>query len=356
MDIDDIETVIGFLKTISEERDINGFIDRTIETGSENEIMILACCLERGLFMDKDVRRAYMVLRNMIPMDRNGGLLAYYDIFQKTSSLLWGRFLNTSLSRRWIRKEGGHMEGVVDITDRIDLVDFRSNPRNRAYIAPMRECNYIFNRTSDGYEIRIPEYFEDLPDRILTDAVLNIFMMENDRRKLCTDNITEDLLELRDRLALIRSTKQLRYTQKGRNKDIGESIDRLLKMHLINESDIRNALFTWENRIEEDHLGICYKTLRIVAINPFLDYSIVSQEAFDKTVYHEILHLRQRNLGLEPEDPHDEQFMGWMREYPYYEESLMEMSRLEGDFDLACKSATAPADIMPRSKGIVSYC
>lgn len=118
-------------------------------------------------------------------------------------------------------------------------------------------------------------------------------------------------------------------------------------MSLINESDLRNAAFTWENEFNEDRYGVCFPSLRVVAINPFIDYSIVSQRTFDEIVYHEILHLRQENLGIKLADPHDEQFDEWERRYPYYEVAKKELLSLSLDFDEICGMKNPPKDLKP---------
>ena len=196
-------------------------------------------------------------------------------------------------------------------------------------------------------EITLPEYFMDYPDGVLSEAVMNVIRMENCCRQFDTDRITDDMRMMRDRLNAIKATQRLRFTKKGRNKDIGESIERLLDMGLIDESDIHNALFTWENKFQQDWYGVCYPSLRIVAINPFLDYSIVSQQTFDKVVYHEILHLRQDNLGIGGKNPHDEQFMQWERQYPFYDFAENELSPLSFELEMVSDMENPPKDIRP---------
>lgn len=104
------------------------------------------------------------------------------------------------------------MEKMADITDRIDLVDFRSEPSNKAFIGRDMSSNYVYNRKADGTEVILPDYFMDYPDEVLSEAVFNVIKMENDRKLLATDYITQDLLTMRNRLYEIRTTKKLRYT------------------------------------------------------------------------------------------------------------------------------------------------
>lgn len=120
-----------------------------------------------------------------------------------------------------------------------------------------------------------------------------------------------------------------------------------MKMGLIDESDIHNASFTWENEFRDDRFGVCFFDLRLVAISRFLDYSIVSNIAFDEIVYHEILHLRQVNMGIAKEDPHDEQFRKWERSYPFFVEAERELNVLSKVLVDVCKMSNIPEDINP---------
>ena len=100
------------------------------------------------------------------------------------------------------------------------------------------ESNYIYSRTRDGITITLPAYFADLPDHVLTDGVLNVIRMEDERKTLRTDFIDDDVICTRDRLRRLRQIKEFRFTQKGRNKDISRAIDNLLDMGLIKDVDI----------------------------------------------------------------------------------------------------------------------
>ena len=245
---------------------------------------------------------------------------------------------------------GEPMLATKDVTDRIKLVDFVSDGSNHVRIGISMESNYIYSRTREGITITLPDYFADLPDHVLTDAVLNVIRMENERQTLRTDFIDDDVLCTRNRLRRLRQTKEFRFTQKGRNKDISRAIDNLLDMGLIEGADIQNASFTWANRVSNDYLGICLMNYRIVAINPFLDYKIVSWEAFEEVVYHEILHLRQRNMGLQLEDYHDEQFRMWERRYPYFEKASENLESVGEDITKVSKMARPPRDIDPADR------
>ena len=125
-----------------------------------------------------------------------------------------------------------------DVTDRIKLVDFVSDGSNHVLIGSSMESNYIYSRTRDGITITLPDYFADLPDHVLTDGVLNVIRMENERKTLRTDFIDDDVICTRDRLRRLRQSKEFRFTQKGRNKVISRAIDNLLDMGLIKDADI----------------------------------------------------------------------------------------------------------------------
>ena len=239
------------------------------------------------------------------------------------------------------------MLATKDVTDRVDLIDFTSDISNRVLIGFSMESNYIYNRMKDGITITLPDYFLGLPDHVLTDAVLNVIRMENERRMLQTDFLTDDIVRTRDRLRRIRLYKDFRFTQKGRNKDIAKAIDNLLDMGLIDQTDIANASFTWENIVSNEHYGSCLTGVRIVVINPFLDYSIVSWRAFESVVYHEILHLRQQGMGLKLEDPHDDQFRKWELEYPLLKEANEDLVSIGDELDRVSGMKKPPKDIGP---------
>jgi len=81
-------------------------------------------------------------------------------------------------------------------------------------------------------------------------------------------------------------------TQSRINRKLNDSVQRILKIGIIDEQDIEDSYFTWYRRAYWKYLGACYMKQKLVAINPVLDYRAYSQTAFDKVVYHEILHLR----------------------------------------------------------------
>ena len=242
------------------------------------------------------------------------------------------------------------MLATKDITDRINLVDFVSDESNRVLIGYPMESNYIYNRTRDGISITLPDYFLQFPDYVLTDAVLNVIRMENERKILQTDFLNDDIVRTRDRLRRIRQYQDLRFTQKGRNKDISKAIDDLLDMGLIDQEDIANASFTWENKVSNEHYGSCLTGYRIVVINPFLDYSIVSWRAFEAVVYHEILHLRQQRMGLKLEDPHDKQFREWEMEFPLLKEANEDLVSIGDELERVSGMKKPPKDIDPYEK------
>lgn len=104
------------------------------------------------------------------------------------------------------------MNETIEITEKINLTDFRSSPSNKALVKENMESNYVCNITTNGIEVILPNYFLEYSSDVLTEAVFNVLRMENDRRRPLSGLVTDDAETMRNRLYELRTTKKFRYT------------------------------------------------------------------------------------------------------------------------------------------------
>jgi len=104
---------------------------------------------------------------------------------------------------------------------------------------------------------------------------------------------------------LIISRNRYSEDEKGRSRNIMDSVSRLMNTGLVSERDIDGALFRWEKGMRKDVFGRCSQT-RIVSISDRLDSEHVRDDFVDGIVYHQCLHLRQ--LGECKWVKHDREF------------------------------------------------
>ncbi len=171
-----------------------------------------------------------------------------------------------------------------------------------------------------GTKLFLPEYFTEYPYDVKLEAVGNLLELES-KYSIC-DSLAKG--QEPTRYDWMRSKKFV-GSQRRINRNLRDSVERVLSTGLVDEYDLEDSYFTWFRRAYWSRLGTCYTGQRIVAINPILDYRAFSQRVLDEVVYHEILHLRQKRNGHSSRVYHNKQFREWESQFPEFDDIKREI-------------------------------
>ncbi len=146
------------------------------------------------------------------------------------------------------------------------------------------------------YRFRISDYLSTAPDDVLKDYLDT--MMSNLKKKQrkpsgkFMDWMLSDEFVSQWRPVRIQRSKNISRGTVGKARDLGASLDRLMDMGLVYDSDIKNSYYTWTSRPNHRKVGECDLAFRIVTISSVLDSENVPEKVLDYVVYHETVHLR----------------------------------------------------------------
>ena len=112
----------------------------------------------------------------------------------------------------------------------------------------------------------------------------------------------------------LQRSKNISGSTAGKVRDLGDSLDRLMEMGLVKESDLDGAYYTWTSRPNYRKVGECDILFRTVTISCALDSEKIPEKVLDYVVYHETIHLRR---GYRPgETAHGRKFKELEDLYP----------------------------------------
>ena len=209
----------------------------------------------------------------------------------------------------------------TDVTDKIRALSVYPYDDYKVVLKPKAHLHYAYRITETGIEIELSDYLADAPIGVLNDECTAIAKWSLGHKYVQPQSMTDYLLSsdfiVRSRPLYLSRCRTLTMSQQGRSKNLLDSVERLLKMGLALDSDIRNSYFSWATHMARFKFGQCNQTFRVVSINPDLDSDAVPDEVVDYVVYHEILHLRQDMS--KNHRPHNAQFRSWEHMYPGYD-------------------------------------
>lgn len=189
------------------------------------------------------------------------------------------------------------------------------------------KCTMSFS--NGGYDFRISDYLSSAPDDVLKDYLKTVILNLDGRRRKHSPEFMNWLLSKEFishwRPAFIQRSKNISRSTVGQVRELGASLDRLIAMGLVFESDLDNAYYTWTARPNYRRVGECNLLLRVVTISSALDSENVPKEVLDYVVYHETIHLRR---GYRPsEASHGKEFKRLEKLYPNYEQCIEFISK-----------------------------
>lgn len=168
----------------------------------------------------------------------------------------------------------------------------------------------------------VTDYVSDSPDHILFDFLDSMVLQSMGRKKkFCReymDWVSSDSFILSKRPIYLTRCRNVSLSASGDHHDLGDSLDRLLDMGLLHDTDIDNSFFTWTLRPGYTKVGSCNPVFRVVTISSSLDSPDVPRNVLDFVTYHETLHLRR---GYVPgRRAHDSDFRRSERDFPGWQE------------------------------------
>ena len=211
----------------------------------------------------------------------------------------------------------------IDVSDRIRPNDVYPYDEYTVILKSLAHINYAYRIKGQGIQIELSDYLEEAPDNVLRDVCRSIVQWSLGRRfsapQSLSDYIHSDSFIVSNRPKYLRRSRSFLMSQQGRNKNLIDSVERLMYNDLVYDDDIRNSYFTWATHMAKYRFGQCNQTFRVVSVNPILDSDDIPDHVLDYVVYHEILHLRQDMS--KKHRPHNAQFKSWEHMFPGYEEA-----------------------------------
>jgi hypothetical protein len=186
-----------------------------------------------------------------------------------------------------------------------------------------KEFQAVWKRTGDSVEIRISDYLIDAPDSVLNDFSKTVVQTISGERPAYgseyLDWVRSDEYVCSKRKIYLKRSRNLTGSPEGNERNLLDSLDRLLDSELLDPSSIGNSFFSWTKTPNVRKMGVCSPMMRTVGISSALDDVSVPEYVLDYVVYHEALHLAQ---GYRPgERAHCRNFRENERKYPEYEKA-----------------------------------
>ena len=186
-----------------------------------------------------------------------------------------------------------------------------------------KEFQASWKRSGGGVDIMISDYLIDAPCDVITDFSQTVVGTIAGRRpaygKTYLDWVKSDEYISSKREIYLRRSRNLTGSPEGNERDLTESLNRILDLGLLVPDGIDNSFLSWTKIPNVRKLGFCSPMMRVIGISCVLDDDSVPEFVLDYVVYHESLHLAQ---GYRPgQRPHSKKFRADERKYPRYEEA-----------------------------------
>lgn len=208
----------------------------------------------------------------------------------------------------------------TDITEKIRALSVYPYDEYKVTLKPKAHLHYAYRITDKGIEIELSDYLAEAPLSVLNDECEAIVKWSMGKKYVQPASLSEYLVSsdfiVKNRPLYLRRCRTVSMTQQGSSKNLIDSVERLMAMDLVFDTDISNSYFTWATHMAKYKFGQCNQTFRVVSINPDLDADYVPDKVVDYVVYHEILHLRQDTS--KNHRPHNAQFRSWEHMFPDY--------------------------------------
>lgn len=194
-----------------------------------------------------------------------------------------------------------------------------------------KDFKVAWNRTGVERTYKVSDYVSDAPREILYDFLDSVISRSIGSKKGYSsryiDWITSDDFVLTKRPTYLQRSRNISRTTLGKDREIGESLDRLIEANLICGSDIHNSYYTWTDRPSFTKVGCCNPVFRVITISSSLDSEKVPEKVLDYVTYHETLHLSR---GYRPHRrAHDKTFKCLEHTFPDWKECEKFLTRMK---------------------------
>lgn len=181
-----------------------------------------------------------------------------------------------------------------------------------------KDFKMSFNEKGSERSYYVTDYLSDSPDDVLYEfcGIMVTWAMgkKKEHSRKYSDWISSDEFILAKRPTYLQRSRNVSRSTVGKNRELGESLDRLLDAGLIRDTDIHNSFYTWTVNPNCRRLGTCNSLFRVITVSSALDSDDVPENVLDYVMYHETLHLRR---GYRPDKrAHDKTFRTWERLFP----------------------------------------
>ena len=211
----------------------------------------------------------------------------------------------------------------IDVTTRIRPLDMYPYDIYKVELKAKAHLHYAYRVTRDGIDIELSDYLLDASDKVLSDTCKSIVQWSMGKKYTTPESLSEYVRSedfiVKNRPMYLKRSRSFSMTQQGNNKNLIDSVERLMSSDLVFDTDISNSFFTWADHMAKYRFGQCNQTFRVVSINPILDEEAVPDWILDYVIYHEILHLRQDMS--KKHRPHNAQFRSWEHMFPEYDKA-----------------------------------
>jgi len=185
---------------------------------------------------------------------------------------------------------------------------------------PKKDLGCSWRMKGDTMHLFVSDYLKDAPADVIREYLTFIKERRGGEGYALPESIlnwmgSERFIDA-NRGKYVQRCKNLSRTSEGKERNLTDSLDRLIDMDLICPDDIENSYFSWMRHSNHRKLGSCNMIMRVVSISSIFDDSRVPLDLLDYVVYHEVIHLR---IGLRPRGRHhDGLFKSFERMYPNY--------------------------------------
>ena len=186
-------------------------------------------------------------------------------------------------------------ERLYDIVSKIS--NERGNSVKGASFEKFKDFKVAWNRAGVEKTYKVSDYVSDAPTEILYDFLDSVIArstgIKNSYSSEYIEWVTSDDFVLTKRPTYLKRSRNVSRTTVGKDKEIGESLDRLMDADLICTEDIHNSYYTWTERPSYTKIGSCNPVFRVITISSSLDSEKGPEQVLDYVTYHETLHLRR---------------------------------------------------------------
>jgi hypothetical protein len=203
--------------------------------------------------------------------------------------------------------------------------------KNAVFFGP-KEFQAVWRMSGNALDMKISDYLMDAPEAVIEDFSRTVVGTIKRRKptygRTYLDWVTSDKYINSKRKVYLRRSRNLTGTPEGNERNLIDSLDRLLDSRLLGPENIDNSIFSWTKIPNTKKVGFCSPMMRVVGISCALDDVSVPLQVLDYVVYHESLHLAQGYLP--GQRAHSKEFRAAERKYPGYEKAEEYLKSIAG--------------------------